>query len=64
MSRIIKANTLNNNEYATISVAITKADLEPNSVVIKMTGAAILMNRVNVLKATNTVKSATNGGKQ
>lgn len=64
LSRIIKANTLNNNEYATISVAITKADLEPNSVVIKMTGAAILMNRVNVLKATNTVKSATNGGKQ
>ena len=57
LSRVIRSNSNNNNEYATISVAITKAILEPGAVVVKMTGAAILMSRVNVLKVKNSINN-------
>lgn len=63
LSRVVKSNKNNNNEYATVSVAITKADLAHESVVIKMAGAAILMVRVNVLNSTNTLKNNSVGGK-
>lgn len=47
--RVIKANTNGNNEYATASLAITRAQVEPNSVVINMTGMAFVMKRINVM---------------
>ena len=47
--RVIKANTEGNNEYATASLAITRAQVEPNSVVINMTGMAFVMRRINVM---------------
>lgn len=56
LSRVIKSNSNHNNEYATVSVAMTKAVLEPGAVLVKMTGASILMSRVNVLKVTNSIK--------
>ena len=56
LSRVIKSNSNNHNEYATVSVAMTKAVVEPGAVVVKMTGASILMSRVNVLKAKNSIK--------
>lgn len=49
LTRILKANTDNYNEYATISLAISTANVEPDAVVINMQGIAILMHRVNVL---------------
>ena len=48
LTRVLKANTDGNNEYATASIAITRAQVEPNSVVINMTGMAFVMKRVNV----------------
>ncbi len=56
LSRILKANTENNNEYATISIAITRAQIEPPSVVLNMTGMAFVMRRVNVLSVNKNVK--------
>ena len=57
LSRIVKANTDGNNEYATASIAITRAQVEPSSVVINMTGMAFVMKRVNVLSINKNVKS-------
>jgi hypothetical protein len=48
LARVLKANTDGNNEYATASLAITRAQVEPDSVVINMTGMAFVMKRVNV----------------
>ena len=56
LSRVIKSNSNHYNEYATVSVAMTKAVVEPGAIVVKMTGASILMSRVNVLKITNLIK--------
>ena len=65
LSRILKANKNGYNEYATISLGITRAHLDPPSVVIKMTGMAVIMSRVNIMpikietineKETNDVK--------
>lgn len=56
LSRVIKSNSNNHNEYATVSVAMTKAVIEPGAVVVKMIGASILMSRVNVLKVKNSIK--------
>lgn len=49
ISRILKANTDGYNEYATISLAISQAAVEPEAIVINMQGIAILMHRVNVV---------------
>ncbi len=56
LARILKANTANHNEYATVSIAITRAKVDPPKVNIDMTGAAFIMKRVNVFSAQNQVK--------
>ena len=56
LSRILKANKTNNNEYATASLALTRAKVEPSSVVLNMTGMAFAMKRVNVLPINENVK--------
>jgi hypothetical protein len=52
LARILTANKNNNNEYATASVALTRAQVEPASIVLNMTGIAFVMKRVNVLSTT------------
>ena len=56
LSRVLKANKDGNNEYATISIAITRAKVEPPSFVIDMTGMAFIMKRVNVFSVNSNVK--------
>ena len=56
LARILKANKTNNNEYATASLALTRAKVEPSSVVLNMTGMAFVMKRVNVLSINDNVK--------
>ncbi len=57
LTRILKANKDGYNEYATASIGITRATVEPPSVVINMTGMAVIMQRVNILPVKNsTVK--------
>ena len=56
LARILKANKTNNNEYATVSIALTRAKVEPSSVVLNMTGMAFVMKRVNVLSVNNNTK--------
>lgn len=56
LARLLTANKDRNNEYATISIAITRAQVEPPSVVISMTGMAFVMRRINVLSVNNNVK--------
>ncbi len=50
IARVVKSNSDNNNEYATVTLAVTRAMLEPPTVVINMTGMAFIMKRVNVIK--------------
>lgn len=59
ISRILKANTDGYNEYATISLAISQAEVEPEAIVINMQGIAILMHRVNVISAKPVIKETT-----
>ena len=56
LARILKSNTENHNEYATISLGITRPHIEPPAVVIDMTGMAIVMSRVNVIQKNNVTK--------
>ncbi len=56
LSRILKSNTNNNNEYAAISLAITRAKVELPDIVINMTGMAFVMKRVNVIKVNDKIK--------
>lgn len=56
LARVLSANTENHNEYATISLGITRPRVELPSVVIDMTGMAIVMSRVNVLPKNNLIK--------
>ena len=56
LARILKANKTNNNEYATASIALTRAKVEPSTVVLNMTGMAFAMKRVNVLSMNDNVK--------
>lgn len=60
LERIVSANTDNYNEYATVSLGVTKAGIikkddtdEINMVKIYMTGMAFVMSRVNVEKEIN-----------
>jgi len=56
LARILTANKDNNNEYATVSVALTRAMVEPPSVVLNMTGMAFIMKRINVLSVNKNLK--------
>ena len=56
IARIVKANTAGYNEYATVSMAITRAKVEPTSVVIDMTGMVFAMKRVNVFSINKDIK--------
>ena len=56
LARILKANKTNNNEYATASIALSRAKVEPSAVVLNMTGMAFVMKRVNVLSINDNVK--------
>lgn len=56
LDRILRANKNNNNEYATISIALTRAEVEPPSLVLNMTGIAIVMKRVNIVPFNKNVK--------
>ncbi|MCD7780866.1 MAG: nuclear transport factor 2 family protein [Candidatus Gastranaerophilales bacterium] len=53
LARVLSANKNKHNEYATISIAITRAQVEPPSVVLNMTGMAFVMKRINVLSVDN-----------
>ena len=64
LARILKANTENYNEYAAVSLGLTRPRIEPPSVVIDMTGMAIVMSRVNVLPVNPVIdKEIKNGAK-
>ncbi len=56
LARILTSNKEKNNEYATVSLAITRAQIEPSSVILNMTGMAFVMKRVNVIKINENVK--------
>ncbi len=56
IARILKSNNNGNNEYATLSVAVTRAQVEPTSVVVNMTGMAFAMKRINVLSVNANIK--------
>lgn len=56
LARVLKSNTDNHNEYATITLGITRPHVEPQAVVIDMTGMAIVMSRVNVIQTSNVTK--------
>lgn len=49
LARILKSNSDGYNEYTAVSLGLTRPRIEPPSVVIDMTGMAIVMSRVNVL---------------
>lgn len=53
LTRVLKSNNENVNEYATASLAFTTTAIEDDSVVVKMSGVAILMSRVNILHGKN-----------
>ncbi len=49
LTRILKSNTNKHNEYATVSIALSRTKYEPDSLVLDLTGMAFVMKRVNVL---------------
>lgn len=49
LARVLTANKENHNEYTTISIALTRAEVEPPQVNINMTGMAFAMKRINVI---------------
>lgn len=49
LARILKSNTNKHNEYATVSIALSRTKYEPASLVLDLTGMAFVMKRVNVL---------------
>ena len=49
LARILKSNSNKYNEYAAVSLGLTRPRIEPPAVVIDMTGMAIVMSRVNVI---------------
>ena len=66
LTRILSSNKDKCNEYATASLGITRAHVEPSAVTIDMTGMAILMTRVNVFPIKKVVineKEIKNGAK-
>lgn len=65
LARILKSNKEGYNEYATVSIGITRAHIKPPSVVINMTGMAIVMSRVNTIQIKNNelIKKESGNGK-
>ena len=53
LERVLKANKDNYNEYATVTIGITRASVDPPQLVFSMTGMAVVMTRVNVLNKLN-----------
>lgn len=51
LSRVLKANTDGNNEYATATIGVTRVSVEPPKVTVGMTGMAFAMTRINVINA-------------
>ncbi len=49
LARVLTANKDGKNEYTTISIALTRAEVEPPQVNINMTGMAFSMKRINVI---------------
>ena len=49
LARVLHANKDNHNEYTTVSIALTRAEVEPPAVNINMTGMAFAMKRINVM---------------
>ncbi len=49
IERILKSNKNNTNEYAAVTIGLTRATIEPPEVVFTMTGMAFVMSRINVL---------------
>ncbi len=50
LERVLKANKDGNNEYAAMTLGITRATIEPPEVVFNMTGMAFIITRVNIYK--------------
>lgn len=48
IERVLTANKDNKNEYAAVTIGVTRASIEPPRVVFDMTGMAFVMSRVNV----------------
>lgn len=57
LARLLTSNNEKHNEYATVSLGITRPHVELPSVIIDMTGMAIVMQRVNVVQKNNIIKS-------
>ncbi len=49
LARVLTANKDNKNEYTTVSIALTRAEVEPPQVNINMTGMAFAMKRINTI---------------
>lgn len=50
LERVLKSNKDGNNEYAAVTLGITRATIEPPEVVFNMTGMAFIITRVNIHK--------------
>lgn len=57
LERVLKSNTDNHNEYAAVTIGITRASIEPPDVIFNMTGMAFVVTRVNVYNKTSVSKS-------
>ncbi len=57
LQRILKANADNHNEYATITIGVTRPIVNPPDITFNMTGMAFIMARVNVVNDNNNKKS-------
>ena len=64
LSRVLTANNKNDNEYVTVSIALTRAEVEPTAININMTGAAFAMKRVNVVSFNKMDNNKDDNGKQ
>lgn len=54
LERVLKSNKDGNNEYASVTLGITRATIEPPEVVFNMTGMAFVITRVNVFNKKST----------
>ena len=55
LARVLNANKEGKNEYATVSIALTRAEVEPPQVNINMTGMAFSMKRINVIPFSSSI---------
>ena len=62
LTRVLNADTLGNNEYASASIALTRAEVKSmQEVKLNITGAAFLMKRINVMNTAEKKETAENG---